>query len=97
MYSKIVIQVLPIALCSMIRITYSSTQMYTHTYLSIYQAINLSINLYLSVYVDIYVYTYMCVCVLLESDDGYMKVIIILLFLLVRRFENFPNKLKISK
>ena len=39
----------------------------------------------------------MCVYVFLESDDGYMKVIIILLFLLVRRFGNFPNKLKISK
>lgn len=41
----------------------------------------------------------MCVyvCIFLESGDGYMKVIIILLFLLVRRFENFSNKLKISK
>lgn len=99
MYSKIVIQVLPIAPGSMIRIMYSSSQMYIHTYLSTFQTINLSIYLYLSIYIDIYVYTYMCVyvCIFLESGDGYMKVIIILLFLLVRRFENFSNKLKISK
>lgn len=75
MYSKICIQiciqVLPTAPGLMIRITYSSSQIYIHTYLSTYQAINLSIYLYLSVYVDIYVYTYMCVyvCIFLESGE----------------------------